>query len=220
MIGLFDMKNKLNSKFIPNRNHGLAGVVYILENDGLREGWIKIGCSTRSGAIRAKELNANANTGTPGLFRCVFEQKTSDCGLAEEFVFKKLAKFRSGKKGQEYFVLDIESAKTTITHICTSIDVPILGINDLAGKSENLQKYTDQKLAAVANQESQKESSCTTNSPPAKEKITITGTFYTICHNCKSEFTATLQRCSTGAKCPRCFRFNEISKFKKHDIII
>lgn len=109
--------------FRPNykRNHGRPGVVYILENDGLRAGWLKIGCSTRSGATRARELNDDANTGTPGAFRCVFEYRTVDCGLAEELVFDVLAHARAGKWGQEYFVLDVEVAEEVVRRVCLAV---------------------------------------------------------------------------------------------------
>src|SRR5688572_20286223 len=75
-----------------DQNNGVAGVVYILSNDGFKEGYYKIGCSRRSGHARAFSLNADANTGTPGSFKCVFEQRTVDCGRAERLVFERLHK--------------------------------------------------------------------------------------------------------------------------------
>ena len=104
------------------RNHGRPGVLYILDNQGLREGWFKIGCSTRSGSVRARELNDEATTGTPGVFRCIFEVQTLDCGLAEERVFIELAESRNGKWGQEYFTIDSEIAKSVIRNVCQKID--------------------------------------------------------------------------------------------------
>lgn len=103
-------------------NFGLSGVVYILENEGLRAGWVKIGCSTRSGKVRAFELNEDAGTGTPGSFKCIYQYKTVDCGRAEQEVFKILAKFRRGKKGQEFFEVSLDLAKSTIESTCKIID--------------------------------------------------------------------------------------------------
>ncbi|WP_442952761.1 GIY-YIG nuclease family protein [Pelomonas sp. BJYL3] len=105
-----------------DQNVGKAGVIYILENDGLRSGWLKIGCSSRSGAIRATELNMDANTGTPAAFRCVFEVHTVDCGLAERVVFKELSGHRRGKWGQEFFEVDLSHARTVIRRVCSEID--------------------------------------------------------------------------------------------------
>lgn len=105
-----------------NQNVGKPGVIYILVNDGLNPEFIKIGCSTRSGHARANDLNADANTGTPGLFRSVFEHRTVDCGLAEKKVFAELHAHRKGKWGQEFFALNADHAKPVITQVCISVD--------------------------------------------------------------------------------------------------
>ncbi len=104
------------------QNHGIPGVVYLLVNDGLRDGYVKIGCSRRSGEVRAKELNDAASTGTPGMFRCVFQCRTKDCGRAEEKVFEALAQERRGKWGQEFFEVPLERAKSTILQVCATLD--------------------------------------------------------------------------------------------------
>lgn len=98
------------------------GVVYILTNPGLREGWFKIGCSTLSGASRAEALNRDANTGTPGLFECIFECLTHDCGTAEIQVFELLAAQRRGKRGQEFFEIPAGEARVIIERTCERVD--------------------------------------------------------------------------------------------------
>lgn len=105
-----------------DQNIGVAGVVYVLENDGLRSGYYKIGCSRRSGHARALSLNNDANTGTPGSFRCVFEQRTLDCGRAERLVFERLRKHRRGKFGQEFFEVELDLARQTIQSVCAQVD--------------------------------------------------------------------------------------------------
>jgi len=105
-----------------DQNIGVAGVVYILGNDGLRQGYYKIGCSRRSGHARAFSLNNDANTGTPGSFKCVFEQRTVDCGRAERLVFERLREHRRGKFGQEFFEVDLDLARVTIRSVCTHVD--------------------------------------------------------------------------------------------------
>jgi hypothetical protein len=104
------------------QNHGVAGVVYILQNDGFKEGFYKLGCSRRSGHARAFDLNSDANTGTPGSFKCIFQQDTLDCGRAEQFVFQRLHLFRRGKRGQEFFEVDLELARRTIISVCADVD--------------------------------------------------------------------------------------------------
>jgi hypothetical protein len=105
-----------------DQNIGVAGVVYILSNDGFKEGYYKIGCSRRSGYARAFSLNADANTGTPGSFKCVFEQRTVDCGRAERLVFERLRKHRRGKFGQEFFEVELDLARQTILSVCADVD--------------------------------------------------------------------------------------------------
>lgn len=105
-----------------DQNNGVAGVVYILRNDGLREGYYKIGCSRRSGHARAFDLNVDANTGTPGSFKCVFEQRTVDCGRAERLVFERLRKHRRGKFGQEFFEVELDLARQTVLSVCAHVD--------------------------------------------------------------------------------------------------
>jgi hypothetical protein len=105
-----------------DQNIGIAGVVYILSNDGFRDGYYKIGCTRRSGRARAFDLNVDANTGTPGSFRCVFEQRTVDCGRAERLVFERLGQYRRGKPGQEFFEVGLDLARQTISSVCTEVD--------------------------------------------------------------------------------------------------
>ena len=102
---------------------GKRGYVYILENPGLRAGFIKIGATTRSGAIRAAELNEDAGTGTPGAYTCVFEFGCLDCGAAEKRVHREFAKERRHqKRGQEFFEVDRSRAIAAILRACAEID--------------------------------------------------------------------------------------------------
>lgn len=104
------------------QNVGVPGVVYILANEGLRAGWYKIGCSRRSGEARAMDLNIDANTGTPGAYRCVFEVESRDCGTAEQLVFAQLAAYRRGKWGQEFFEVELAHAEGVIEAICHEVE--------------------------------------------------------------------------------------------------
>jgi hypothetical protein len=105
-----------------DQNDGVAGGVYILGNKALKFNYQKIGCTRYSGRKRASDLNKDANTGTPAHFFCAFEQKTVDCGLAEKRVHQRLASYRRGKKGQEYFELPYKDAKTAVIEECQKVD--------------------------------------------------------------------------------------------------
>ncbi len=104
------------------QNLGVPGVVYVLSNPGLRDGVHKVGCSRRSGRIRANELSRSASTGTPGQFICIYEIETLDCGLAEFRLLKMLSQHRVGKPGQEYMELAIEPLTAVIMQVCQEVD--------------------------------------------------------------------------------------------------
>lgn len=102
-----------------DQNDGVAGVVYIIVNQAFAlNNLIKVGCSRRSGAARADELNKDATTGIPAEYECVWECKTLDCGRAEKKIHNALSKCRRGKWGQEWFNVDLDEAKSVIIKIC------------------------------------------------------------------------------------------------------
>ena len=94
----------------------------MLANAAFRDDWYKIGQSTRSGHHRASDLNFEAGTGTPKHFHCAFEVPTKDCGRAEKAVHARLAQYRMGATGQEYFCVPLETAKAVIVEECERID--------------------------------------------------------------------------------------------------
>lgn len=113
---------RLASTINYDHNDGRPGVVYVLANAAFRDDWWKIGQSTRSGQHRARDLNFEASTGTPKHFHCVFEVPTKDCGRAEKAVHARLAQYRMGATGQEYFCVPLETAKAVIAEECERID--------------------------------------------------------------------------------------------------
>lgn len=113
-------RKRKNSKGNYDQNDGVPGVVYILTNEAFKDNWLKIGCTRHSGKVRADDMNFQASTGLPAHHVCVFEAKTLDCGRAEKKVHSILSKHRTGR--QEFFVVDIATAKATINQVCAEID--------------------------------------------------------------------------------------------------
>ena len=121
-----------------DRNDGRPGVVYLLANAAFRDDWWKIGQSTRSGQHRARDLNFEASTGTPKHFHCVFEVPTKDCGRAEKAVHARLAQYRMGGTGQEYFCVPLETAKAVIVEVCERIDAqPVIAQPSVIAQHED-----------------------------------------------------------------------------------
>ena len=102
-----------------NQNDGQPGVVYILANDAFPH-LLKIGQSTRSAADRARELNDNCGTESPGRFSVLHEVLTADCGRAEKRAHKHLKKHRFGKK--EYFEIAVTPALEVVREACAFFD--------------------------------------------------------------------------------------------------
>lgn len=97
-----------------DQNDGRPGVVYILANDAFPH-LLKVGQSTRSASVRARELNENCGTENPGRFAVLHEVRTVDCGRAEKRAHKKLKKHRFRK---EYFKIDATTALKVVQEAC------------------------------------------------------------------------------------------------------
>lgn len=97
-----------------DQNDGRPGVVYILANDAFPH-LLKVGQSTRSASVRARELNENCGTENPGRFSVLHEVRTADCGRAEKRAHKQLRKHRFRK---EYFKIDVATALEVVQEAC------------------------------------------------------------------------------------------------------
>ncbi len=110
----------------PRPNHGVPGIVYLLANQGLRDGVYKIGSTRRSGWSKAMELNRDIHNTIPGSFVCEFETHTRDSGRALEQIFQELHYCHRGRKEQDYYELELDRAKEVIGRICATVDEDIL----------------------------------------------------------------------------------------------
>jgi hypothetical protein len=90
----------------PRQMYGMPGIIYILENNGLRPGFYKIGFTRRSGWAKAAELNRDLLNTIPGNFECIFEQRARNCGAALDSIVKELNFCRRGKRDQNFFEID------------------------------------------------------------------------------------------------------------------
>lgn len=114
-----------------DQNVGVRGVVYVLSNPFFREGFYKIGCTTKSGSVRAAQLDASAGGAIPQGYTCVFEKRVVDCGSAERRAFEKLGEHRRGRiweergrtAGQEFFEVPLERAIRAIEEACAEIEL-------------------------------------------------------------------------------------------------
>lgn len=109
----------------PKPLHGVPGNLYILKNTGLRDGFLQIGLSRRSGWAKALELNRDKNNTIPGSYECVFELRTQDGGAALEAIFQDLHPYRRGRREQDFFEIDQAQAMQLIEERVREADVKL-----------------------------------------------------------------------------------------------
>jgi hypothetical protein len=90
----------------PRQMYGMPGIIYILENSGLRPGFYKIGLTRRSGWAKAVELNRDVQNSIPGSYECVFEHRARNCGAALDDILKEIHFCRRWKRDQNFFEID------------------------------------------------------------------------------------------------------------------
>ena len=75
---------------------------------------LKIGMTTLSPELRAKQLSAP--TGVPTPFEVAYQRKVSNCRLVERLVHGELSKYRL-EKNKEFFIVPLKEAKLTVDKI-------------------------------------------------------------------------------------------------------
>lgn len=103
--------------------HGVPGNIYVLRNSGLKDGVFQIGLSRRSGWAKALELNRDKTNTIPGSFECVFELRAQDGGGAIEAIMKVVESMRCGRRGQDFFEIDLHRAEAIITQCARDADL-------------------------------------------------------------------------------------------------
>jgi hypothetical protein len=99
----------------PRQMYGVPGIIYILENNGLRPGFYKIGFTRRSGWAKAVEFNRDLQNSIPGSFECIFEYRARNCGAALDDILKEIHFCRRGKRDQNFFEIDCNRLQQIIT---------------------------------------------------------------------------------------------------------
>lgn len=103
----------------PKQMYGVPGMIYILENTGLRPGFYKIGLTRSSGWAKALELNRDVQNSIPGSFECVFEHRAKNGGAALDDILKEIHFCRRGKRDQNFF--EIECARLQEIIMCSIV---------------------------------------------------------------------------------------------------
>ena len=95
------------------------GYIYALQNKSFGEHHIKIGKTTDTSEIRAKQLSAGS--GVPESFDIPFTCQVADCSLAERKIHDRLNAYRTNKK-REFFLIPIKVASKVIISVCKEVN--------------------------------------------------------------------------------------------------
>lgn len=144
----------------PRQMYGVPGLIYILENSGLRPGFYKIGITRRSGWAKAVELNRDVQNSIPGSYECVFEHRARNCGAALDDVLKEIHFCRRGKREQNFFEIDCNRLQQIIMYSITRTD-----------QQSKIREYQEQALRQYLDEEKSQ------NLPQSKNEQVRTGIF-------------------------------------------
>lgn len=93
--------------------------IYVLKNKSYAPYVVKIGLTTLTPEVRAKQLYWGS-TGVPEHFDVAFVCGVPDCKLAEKEVHESLSVYRKNEK-REFFCLPIDVAKQVVFKICNEL---------------------------------------------------------------------------------------------------
>lgn len=92
----------------------MEGYVYILVNESLKPGYLKIGRTTRSPQQRAGEISVG--TGVPSAYKVAYQVKVPDCQEAERAIHERLAEYRVSNN-REFFSVELEKAVSVVDRV-------------------------------------------------------------------------------------------------------
>ncbi len=126
------------------------GVIYVLANQYM-PGLVKIGLTTRSPEVRARELSRA--TGVPDEFEIIYDEIVSDADRAEAAIHELLAASRVNR-AREFFRIDIRNAIKAVQQICKSFPVDeeseAVSVEVLPLLEVRMRRWLRRELVAVA----------------------------------------------------------------------
>lgn len=177
----------------------MRGWVYIITNKAMPD-LLKVGFTLKDPDLRAVELG---HTGSPHPYVVEYEMMVRNPKDIEQRIHSTLQHVREGK---EWFRCSLADAIKAIRIIvgADSILENIRGILEPAQPSAE-PDIPEHISASDAN---------------TAAKFKRTATYAGACAHCGSQFTVTLTRYDSGARCPDCFRMNDTTEFELKEFLI
>jgi hypothetical protein len=172
------------------------GWLYIITTRAMPE-LVKIGFTLRDPAIRARALG---RTGLPHPYVVEHQILVSNPRKLERQVHEALASVREGK---EWFRCSVSYAMRTMNRVTMKQTVFDGSSRTRLDSIPPTPQLSDSQSGSLMN-----------------VRIRHTGTYLGLCRHCREWFSVTLTRYDSCARCPDCFRVNDIAEFKRHEFRI
>lgn len=182
----------------------MRGWVYVISNKAM-PGLLKVGFTLKDPDLRARELD---HTGAPHPYVVEYEVMVNEPRDIEQRVHSQLSQVNEAK---EWFRCSLQDAITSIR--------ALVGTGVILENVRNAQGL-DSPYGLEAPPCATEEMNLDDFSSPHSKRFKSTGTFAGNCSHCGSYFTVTLTRHDSSARCPECFRRNDISEFQRKEFVI
>jgi T5orf172 domain len=187
----------------------VRGWIYVITNKAMPQ-VVKVGFSTKDPELRARELDS---TGVPHPYVVAYDVLVHGPRDAEKRVHERLSHVRDGK---EWFKCSVDAAIAAIRE-------------ELQGgalyESQMTEPDAPSDAAAQSGPDRRPEKGPTAPAEPrlskqAPHRLRTTATYFGKCTKCNEQFSVTLTRSDTVARCPSCFAAVDIAEFLRSEFIL
>jgi hypothetical protein len=182
-----------------DKGAGIRGWVYVITNTAMPD-LVKVGYSLKDPALRARKLN---HTGSPHPYSVEYDVLVRDPRLVEQQVHASLT---AKLEGKEWFRCSVADA--------------IQAIRLVTGANALLQMVCTTRPDSTDASTVTKPSHSVSSTPGATSALRRIGTYAGRCNYCGLDFSVTLTRSDSSARCPHCLRMNDTTEFQRKEFLI
>ena len=180
----------------------MRGWVYIISNEAM-PGLLKVGFTLKDPSLRARELEG---TGVPHPFVVDYEILVENPRALEQSIHKKLANFHEQK---EWFRCTLSEAVEAV-RVLVGESVLLENLRAASLQNSDSEPVTEQLVAPEINRKNLQRS--------RSGQIRFAAKFSGQCQYCSAGFSVTVTRHESGATCPVCSRYNDLSYFVSKEL--
>ena len=181
------------------KSAGIRGWVYVITNAAMPN-LVKVGFSLKDPNLRARKLN---HTGAPHPYTVEYDVLVRDPRFVEQQAHARLS---SKLEAKEWFRCTVAEAVEAVLEVAGSRVLLHLKPTPTTSASVASTATTPAREASP--------------SPVAGATFKRTGTYAGRCNFCGLDFSVTLTRFDSGARCPHCLRMNDTAAFQRKEFLI